>query len=103
MNLRSPQTEQKYQDDLKNSRTVGLWEEPSIYETKDFKIINNKYPYDLICSKHLLLLSKISKEEAFYHACKYATENDYDYVLWNTPKQQSVPSVIHIHILKKLE
>jgi len=99
--MRTKETENRYFEDKKNGKLKDLWTEPAIYEDEDCRIIENEYPYDVVAKDHLILLSKEDPTVAFTKAREYAIKHDYDYVLWNTPKNQSVPEIIHIHILRK--
>ena len=71
-------------------------------------IVSNEYPYDAVTSKHDLLfpLRKVAgyedlteQEVADLHAI-LSSLNEYDSVLYNTPKAQTVPSWFHLHLLK---
>jgi hypothetical protein len=115
-NLRSKQTQDRYDYDKANGLIKCLWDEPSIYETEDFRIIKNSYPYDEIKEDCVMLLPKFSFIKAIIILLKnikriklvvsmllttiWAEKNGYHNVMWNTPKAQSIPDITHIHILK---
>lgn len=98
--LRKPESEAKYQEDIAQGRTGSLWSEPAIYETPDYKIIKNNYPYDRMWQEHVLLITLAPIDQAFRWAREYAEENGYSQVLYNTSFKQSVKDINHIHILK---
>lgn len=103
MNLETYRTEKtanKYKNDRDAGKLKSLWEEECIFKNEFYKIVKNRYPYDKIYSESLLLISKHSVEKALVWAKKYAEENGYHCILWNTKLKQTIPDINHIHILK---
>lgn len=99
--LRTKELEAKYQKDLKEGKNKSLWDEPPIFDNGLYKIINNNYKYDRMTDdEHVMLITKEDPNQAFVWARDWAEVNDYSMVCWNTPKKQTVPDIIHIHILK---
>lgn len=88
---------------------IPLAEEPSIKEWQHWRIIRNRFPYDLAFSSHDLLLPKrvvadrkdLSRAEASeldWLLVSYI-EDSYDMVMVNTLKRQSVPGHYHLHLV----
>jgi hypothetical protein len=101
MSLRKPETEQRYQDDLKNGRGKSLWDEEIVYDDEDYRVVKNRYPYDLIATEHVMLLpKKPDMDKAISWATIYAMANSYTKIIYNLPKAQSVKNIIHVHIIK---
>lgn len=94
--LRTTEGEEIY----KNSPKGNLWDEPYIVKTPHYRIIQNKFPYDKICDEHLLLITKHSVAYALKKAYEYAEVNKFKTILLNTSLAQSIPDVVHVHIIR---
>lgn len=94
--LRTDEGEEIY----RNSTRGNLWDEPFIFKTKGYRIIKNKFPYDKICDEHLLLITKHSVDYALKKAIEYAEKNKFRTILLNTSLAQSVPEIVHVHIIR---
>ena len=80
----------------------GLWQ-----------IVPNNFPYDAVAEKHDLLVAprhvdfeSLTKGELYdmRQMIKEITASEaYDAILWNTPKNQTVPGHFHIHLLRWTE
>lgn len=100
MTLRTEETEARYQQDIKDGKTKDIWEEELVHEDKFYRVVKNRYPYDRIAREHYLLLTRFPLKEAFAWAVKYMDENNLDQVIVNNKKNQSVPKINHIHIIR---
>lgn len=82
---------------------------------KEFKywfICENRYPYNLVASRHDLLACKrhvktldeltipeiVELESITYQIFK--RELDYDQIIFNVPHRQSVPFHLHLHLIR---
>jgi hypothetical protein len=70
-------------------------------------IVSNEYPYDAVASKHDLLfpLRKVARweelteqEVADLHAI-LASFSQYDSIIYNTRKAQTIPDWLHVHLV----
>lgn len=94
--------EAKYRLSYEHKKSVIVDENIHCY------IIPNEYPYDTIggvkVDEHYLLLRKDTKEDAhkaLMIAIKEEEWNKKGYmIVWNAPKNQTVPTVWHKHIIK---
>jgi len=73
-----------------------------------FSIVPNEYPYDLITTKHDILIFKkhgknLSFNDMYDLYLILNKQTQYDAVLWNYPHSQSVGGHFHIHLLKYKE
>ena len=109
MNYRLAKTEAKYQRDLSAGRTNPLRDEPSILETKHWRIIKNRYPYDRVASRHDLLIPKrvvddvmcLNLRELWDLRRLYKTIRvDYDEVKLNCLSMLTITNHVHFHLLE---
>lgn len=115
--LRTPETEAKYAqykkdlgDRLSNFNFDLTGEENVIVkEFKHWTLIKNNFPYDIIASKHDLLVSKRifsdfdemnDSERGELSAVKKELSGSYDFLLENLPSKMTVKKHFHIHFLK---
>ena len=108
MSCRLAKTEQRYQDDKKAGRTIGLLQEPAIYRGnhQHFKIIENRYPYDAVFKVHHMLVAKrpganpdnfTPEELREYKAIEFAEFFKYSCVITNY-KAKSIADIWHVHL-----
>ena len=105
--LRSPLTQQLYDFDRKRN-IRKLEDEPSIREFKNWRVIENKYPYDKIAVKHHLLLANsgafsmndLTRAETveLIDLLTGQLSMEYDVVMYNMPAKQSVKNLLHFHL-----
>jgi hypothetical protein len=102
--LRTQETHERYASAPKNARLFALPDRKIL----TWGIVSNEYPYDAVTERHDLLfpLRKVAgyedlteQEIADLHAI-LSSLSQYDSVLYNTSKAQTVPSWFHLHLLK---
>lgn len=112
MSARTAATEQRYQDDKANGRTIGIVHEPAMFKGgfKYFKIIENRYPYDAIFgTHHILVIRRQCANEADFtveerrelQAIKFAEFYKYHTIMENY-RAKSVSGVWHLHLCNYL-
>lgn len=82
---------------------------PSIMDFKEWKVIENRFPYDTIAKVHHLLVPKrqfthfTAMNEYELAELEGILENElaqaYDMISYNFPKNQSVKSWLHYHLI----
>jgi len=82
---------------------------PAILEFKEWRVINNRFPYDTIAKVHHLLVPKrqfvnmldMNEYERAELDGLLAHElgETYDMIAYNFPKNQSVKSWLHYHLI----
>jgi diadenosine tetraphosphate (Ap4A) HIT family hydrolase len=82
---------------------------PSIKEYEYWRIIENKFPYDTIAKVHHMLVPKqqtaswldisLSESAELDLLIMYELPKDYDMILLNFPKAQSVKDWLHFHLI----
>lgn len=111
--FRTKEMTSKHEEYKKNEKSDGVCALCTKKPIKDFlywKIVENSFPYDLVSSVSHILVPKrhvtekdLNSEE--YNELKSIKENilfkDYDYIIECMPKEMSIPSHFHQHILKK--
>lgn len=108
MSLRSKMAELKYQQAKRNSQTVPLAEEPSIKEWQHWRLIANRFPYDIAYKQHDMLLpirevgawhNLTADEQAeFWLIIDSYVEPQYDLWFVNTNKRRSILTHFHVHL-----
>ena len=105
--LRTPQTEAKYQQAIREGLTVPLAEIPSLIEWKFWKLVKNQYPHDLVLKEHDLLIplrvfalpgEMTMNEIRELFEILEELSNQYDSIKFNYPVQQSVRNHFHLHL-----
>lgn len=110
MSLRLPQTEKQYQEDKAANKTIRLIDEPAIFKggRKYFKIIENRYPYDLVFETHHMIVCKREgakpsnftvEEKRELEAIMFAYAHQYSCVIENFAAR-SVVDIWHVHLGK---
>jgi len=82
---------------------------PSIKDYQYWRIIENKFPYDTIAKTHHLLVPRrqalnwvdldIDEMTELDNLMVYDLPQDYDMILLNFPKAQSVKDWLHFHLI----
>jgi len=109
--LRTEETEKMYQKFLKGSKQGCPFclKDLLLKEYRYWVVVDNKFPYDLISSKHHLLATKrhiakmrdLNKEELKeYYKIVDSICQGYSYIARNTPKLMTVPAHLHLHLIK---
>ncbi len=105
--LRKPESEKKYQEEKKSISGCPFCTEEVIHSWKNWSLVPNKYPYDLVASKHDLLILKShrpepNKEELaeLEEIKKMKFTSEYHCLIENFVQRQSVPGHFHIHIIR---
>lgn len=108
MSLRTTDSELAYQNAKKDGLLNPLLAEPALKEFTHWRLIENRYPYNIIFSKHHMLVPK--REAANYDNLKTLErielreiidtycQDHYDLVFENMSKQRSVKAVYHLHL-----
>lgn len=109
--LRTPEGKKKYQEYLNTTDTQNscpLCNKENLKDFKFWKIIENKFPYDLIAKTHHMLISKrhvpekeLTREELeelnlIKESYAHPT---YDWILEPTLKNKTIPNHFHIHLI----
>ena len=114
--IRSAATQQAYEavkltrHDMRDTWDYITHPEQLVQEFTHWRIIANKYPYDVIASRHDMLVPKRifgsleectpeEWEEYFSIRHQLTAENIYDCILENFPKDRSVMKHLHLHLL----
>lgn len=115
--MRTNESEKKYKEyRQKGGLDDGcrLCEAPALQEFEHWKVIENKFPYDMIADTHNMVVPRahhsvkeISAEAwAEYNMLKYGPLGaEYDFFIEATPNRLSIPTHFHLHlvVLKKFE
>lgn len=111
MTLRTPQTQQLYEDAKVFDVLNDLKDEPRIAGTPHFKywrIIDNRFPYDLHHELHHMAVLKrdarfsemLDRElDELWHQILPWASYQYDYWKMNFPHMQSKPLTPHVHLM----
>ncbi len=109
--LRTSEMKNRYKEYIKLHPSDGscpICTKPAIKTFKYWKITDNAFPYDLIATKHHMILplrhvteAELSKEELKELAGikKDVVDVDYDYIIEATTKNKSVPAHFHLHLI----
>jgi len=108
--LRSSEMSEKYQsyrDSGAMDTGCDLCKKKAIKSFTHWKIVENKFPYDLIAKTHRMLvpirhvkdinLNQAEKAEFFTIKAEYLQQ--YDYILETTSRTKSIPEHYHLHLL----
>lgn len=110
--FRSDEVDALYKADQETEEfktTCVLCTAPSLRTFVHWRLVQNKFPYDLLSSQHHMLLPlrhvdelQLSEEErAEYLQIKYSDEiqHTYDDILESTHRSRSIPPHFHVHLL----
>jgi len=107
LSLRKPESEKIYQDKPKKEGCFLCDRDLLLKEYEHWILVENKYPYDLIASKHDLIATKrhIKGHDNLTIAeiaelNKIRNETNYDLEMFNKPIRQSHNTHFHIHFIK---
>lgn len=114
MSLRTVETDQAYQNARRSRTTKPLELEPTLKIFNHWRIIDNRFPYDVAFSTHHLLVPKrtsvaqrwdLNDEERkeFEAILRDYIYQEYDLWFENCPKRRSVGGYYHIHIASYVE
>ena len=107
MSLRTAQGEAAYQKAKRNRRLVPLSSEEVLKTWTDWKLINNRFPYDMCFTTcHMLIpFDEVSNYDDLTEAAKrelreiitYYCQDHYDVVFENMNKRRSIKNLYHLH------
>ncbi len=109
--LRTPEMKAKYKEYIKNHPSDGscaICSKDPIKVYKHWKITDNAFPYDLIATKHHMLVTLrhvpgevLSDEEVneFVSIKRDFIADAYDYIIEATTKNKSIPDHFHVHLI----
>lgn len=107
MSLRTKNSEIMYGIAKEKGTLVALHEEESLFDFEHWMIVANRFPYDIALRVHHLLLPKrqvpaqgdLNPEELveLSHIMEQVQHN-YDFVLSNFPRKQSIKTHFHLHL-----
>ena len=106
--LRSIETQKKYKEHIKNGglKECPLCTKSSIKDFEYFRVVKNKFPYDIIAEKNdMLILKRHSgelspeEEEEMKELKKGYLNKNYDYMIEAFPDEKSIPGHFHIHLI----
>ena len=108
--LRTPQTERTYREHLERGIEYCIYCEKDLLkkEYNHWVLLENRYPYDAIFSKHDMLApkrhipdaSELSRTEwEDYYVIEEDLRRDYDVKWENFPHRRTIQSHYHIHLL----
>lgn len=107
ISLRKPESEKLYQKRIKREGCFICDRDLLIKEYEYWILLKNRYPYDLIASKHDLIATRRHTQNHDQLTIAEITElNDirrqtnYDFEMFNKPIRQSHSSHFHIHLIK---
>jgi diadenosine tetraphosphate (Ap4A) HIT family hydrolase len=105
--LRSPEMHERYLTYPKDPNFMNTAN--SIRDFNYWRIIENKFPYDTIAKTHHLLVPKqqttswldigLSESAELDLLIMYELPKEYDMILLNFPKAQSVKDWLHFHLI----
>jgi diadenosine tetraphosphate (Ap4A) HIT family hydrolase len=108
MSGRRNNSEVAYQQAKIDQTTLPLHEEPSLKSWEHWRLIANRFPYDIIYKDHKMLLpirqvsswSDLTEDEQaeFWLIIDTFVEPDYDLWFVNTNKRRSILSHFHVHL-----
>lgn len=84
-----------------------LCEKPPLQEFKFWKIILNDFPYDLVASKHDMVVplrhttehELTAEEREELYEIKYGSLQEYDIIVEATHRNKSIPEHFHLHLV----
>ena len=109
--LRTPETEAAYTKLKKEGHLLEgcvLCTSPSVKEFNEWRIIENRFPYDLVASVHHMILPKrhVAEEEFTdserkeYGEIKETYMQDtYEFFIEPVNRQRSIPEHWHLHLI----
>lgn len=99
--LRSEKLEIAYQLAKSNKETTSLHKEIAIADFGNWRLIQNRYPYDLVFSRHDMLIANKGQTMVDSEA-QDIIEGLLDYDIWfvNFKHRRSVHDTFHIHLGK---
>jgi len=110
--LRSKELNDLYKSDRETETFKSgcpLCTSPTLEQFTYWKIIQNKYPYDLISSAHKMLVplrhvpaqELTAEENAEFMEIKHseAIQNEYDIFIESTDRARSIPAHFHLHLI----
>ncbi len=112
MTLRTERTQQKYKEFLEEGGALDFsdWKNRLIKEYRYWRLIKNWFPYDAVALKNDILITKRIvpfdwnklnlKEKEELVKIKQSLSEEYDLILENLPKNRSISSHFHLHLLK---
>jgi hypothetical protein len=110
--FRTPEMKKKYEEHLQTGaldKACPLCDKKSIKTFKHWKIIDNKFPYDLIAKIHHMIVpirhvveNDLNEEEL--EELRQIKENfflnpQYDYIIEAATKNKSIPKHFHLHLI----
>lgn len=106
--LRRRTTEIAYREACRLKQLPGLQDEPSLREWEHWRLVNNRYPYDIAFKKHHMLVPKrlvgsrlelTSEEQAeLSRIIEEYCEPNYHLVFLNMGPTRSVLDMFHLHL-----
>ena len=109
--LRTKKSHQKYLKLIAKgilNNGCNLCKAPSIKEFKHWRIIDNKYPYDLVAKTSHMIIPKRHASETKLTIGEFKElqkirltyiEQNYEFLFLQTKKESSIPEHLHIHLL----
>jgi len=101
--FRTPETIQSYVTCVETSDQKKLLDEELVQELEEWRVVKNRFPYDKVCAYHHLAVFKgeiLYPLEKFEQEIMVNLDYEYDLVLYNFPRNQSVLDEKHIHLIK---
>jgi diadenosine tetraphosphate (Ap4A) HIT family hydrolase len=105
--LRSPEMHERYVTAEKDPNFMNTTN--SIRDFNYWRIIENMFPYDTIAKTHHMLVPKkqilnwldmhLEEMDELDNLIMHVLPNDYDMILLNFPKAQSVKDWLHFHLI----
>lgn len=109
--LRTRETEEAYTKLKAEGHLLAgcvLCASPSVKEFKEWRIIENRFPYDLVASTHHMILPKrhvdefglTEAEKAEYEEIKENyLQSTYEFFIEPVRRQRSIPGHMHLHLI----
>lgn len=105
--LRTHETQEAYRKSRALPQGCGICDGKSIKDFSNWRIIPNRYPYDLIAEKHHMLVSKrhvsetelTDEEMREFREIKDKFIDEYEFILEPTKNRKTIPYHFHIHLL----
>lgn len=111
MTIRTLASELRYAEDKQRGLTHEIRDIPTLRRWEHWRLIHNEYPYDLAFEiHHMLVPVRPVPDFATLDAAQLAEllgiiqelqgHADYDLMMWNFPKRQTIRNHFHLHLCK---
>lgn len=109
--LRTPKSERTYREHARNRSADAecpLCSEPTLVEFTHWRILNNKFPYDLIAQTHHMLVTKrhvsdanlsVEERDELLQIKMLPAIQEYHWIIEPTFRNKTIPQHTHLHLV----